>query len=94
MKKKPSARETLKTPCESRGGARSSVTRWFRNHDEGRELVDAWIDMASRGETDWTVRRLQDELIREHDFPFEDGSTLTRWLRRNYGPLYDAALGR
>lgn len=61
--------------------------KWLQSEEGTEALVflESWIEMSQAAETDWTLKRLQEELMRT-GFGMRDLSNFIRFMNRSLGP--------
>ena len=65
---------------------------WFRKHPEAKKFFEIWLDMATKGISDFTFSRFFREVLRDlYDFPWSDLQSTARWMRKAYGDAYEKA---
>lgn len=68
------------------------IGAWFEANPRVRvEVLELWLTMAERGETDWSAQRLHRELRANHGFPYTSSGAFLNWMMRQFGQRYERA---
>lgn len=87
------ARESARAKFRCAAGRRQDPTnRWLDVHLEALEFLETWLEMALSGQTNWSMRRVHQELMDEYGLPYRDPTAFGRRLRARYGKRYDQAI--
>lgn len=72
---------------------KSEIPDWFDENPEAAKFVELWMDMATAGESDWSIKRVVQELKDEHGFKWHPENKGVRdHFRRRYGERYSVAV--
>ncbi len=92
LRKLESARARL-NERSSIGGRVSSIEAWIRSNEVGKAAIEQWLDACLDGDSDWSPRRMLQDLVEHFDFPFsaKSASSFATHLRAIYEERYDLA---
>ncbi len=78
----------------SMGGRSSSIEEWIRLNVAGKAAIEQWLDACLDGRSDWSPRRMLQDLIEHFGYPFsaKSSSSFAGHLRTIYGERYDLAI--
>lgn len=65
-----------------------AIGEWLMAHPKALREVKLWMEMARKGETDWTLRRHHEELQSAYGFPFRTTYHFGRFLSQNFPDEY------
>lgn len=90
------ATEARKKLASSPRKAKSKFERFLDENAGGRQFVELWLDMAAKGETDWSLRRVLLELRDSYglDMNVSASDRFADLLRARYGDRYTRAEAR
>jgi hypothetical protein len=76
------------------GGRSSSIEAWIRSDVAGKAAVEQWLDACLDGNSDWSSKRVLQDLVEHFDYPFSVKSSggFAQHLRAIYGERYDLAI--
>lgn len=73
----------------------SKFQRWIEDpaNASALQFVELWLDMAAKGETDWTLSRVLRELVDSYGLNMATSATdrFAKILREKYGERYTRA---
>lgn len=90
--KKSDPRALLSTPSPTPNRRQSKIQVWLKSNTEGRELVEAWLEMRKEGTTDWSAQHLLNHLVKELEMPRVTCSAFTLYLKNSDREAYEAAM--
>ena len=71
---------------------RVTLSRWFKEHPVAIRATLAWLEDKKIGKANNSLASFVLFLKKKHRYPFDDATTLQRWLIKNHGFLYSRAV--
>lgn len=84
------AKLSVPKPC-----VQSRFEKWLKDPENvaAKAFVEAWLDMAPKGETDFTGADVRRDLVTDYGLPFSDPTGFGRRMHEIYGDKWLAAKG-
>lgn len=93
LKKLEAARARL-SERSGNGNKPNSIAAWIRMNVAAKAAIEQWMDTCLEGNSDWSGKRMLQDLGKHFDYPFsiKSSTPFKACLRELYGERYDLAI--